>query len=177
MTNCTILVVVAERVGDSKSRGLRSREGASPLAPTLRAGHPVKGAHPLQNPRSTPTLSFTASECGCGSALHRTAFDVMAERVGDSKSRGVRAPARGPGPLAPPLRAGHPVKGAHPLQNPRSNPTLSHTASGCGCGSALHRTAFVVDGGEGGIRTHGPLPVNGFRDRPIRPLSHLSVCR
>ena len=30
-------------------------------------------------------------------------------------------------------------------------------------------------GGEGGIRTHGPLPVNGFRDRPIRPLSHLSA--
>jgi len=30
-------------------------------------------------------------------------------------------------------------------------------------------------GGEGGIRTHGPFQVNGFRDRPIRPLSHLSV--
>src|SRR2546426_9715348 len=36
----------------------------------------------------------------------------------------VRAPARGPRPLAPPLRSGHPVKGAHPLHNPRSNPTL-----------------------------------------------------
>src|SRR5947199_10274845 len=35
----------------------------------------------------------------------------------------VRAPARGPRPLAPPLRSGHPVKGAHPLHNPRSNPT------------------------------------------------------
>src|SRR5438094_3042929 len=35
----------------------------------------------------------------------------------------VRAPARGPCPLAPPLRSGHPVKGAHPLHNPRSNPT------------------------------------------------------
>ena len=30
-------------------------------------------------------------------------------------------------------------------------------------------------GGEGGIRTHGPFRVNGFRDRPIRPLSHLSA--
>jgi len=29
-------------------------------------------------------------------------------------------------------------------------------------------------GGEGGIRTHGPFRDNGFRDRPNRPLSHLS---
>ena len=29
-------------------------------------------------------------------------------------------------------------------------------------------------GGEGGIRTHGPFQDNGFRDRPNRPLSHLS---
>jgi Alpha/beta hydrolase family len=32
-----------------------------------------------------------------------------------------------------------------------------------------------ISGGEGGIRTHGPLRDNGFRDRPIRPLSHLSA--
>ncbi len=30
-------------------------------------------------------------------------------------------------------------------------------------------------GGEGGIRTHGPFQDYGFRDRPIRPLSHLSA--
>ncbi len=30
-------------------------------------------------------------------------------------------------------------------------------------------------GGEGGIRTPGPLPVNGFQDRRFRPLSHLSL--
>ena len=34
--------------------------------------------------------------------------------------------------------------------------------------------AIEMSGGEGGIRTHGPLRDNGFRDRPIRPLSHLS---
>ena len=34
--------------------------------------------------------------------------------------------------------------------------------------------AIERSGGEGGIRTHGPLRDNGFRDRPIRPLSHLS---
>jgi hypothetical protein len=28
--------------------------------------------------------------------------------------------------------------------------------------------------GEGGIRTHGGLHLNGFRDRPDRPLRHLS---
>ncbi len=33
----------------------------------------------------------------------------------------------------------------------------------------------VLSGGEGGIRTHGPFQDNGFRDRPIRPLSHLSA--
>jgi hypothetical protein len=32
-----------------------------------------------------------------------------------------------------------------------------------------------LPGGEGGIRTHGgPKDHNGFRDRPIRPLWHLS---
>ena len=35
--------------------------------------------------------------------------------------------------------------------------------------------AIEISGGEGGIRTHGPLRDNGFRDRPIRPLSHLST--
>ena len=34
---------------------------------------------------------------------------------------------------------------------------------------------FCLHGGEGGIRTPGPLPVNGFQDRRFRPLSHLSV--
>ena len=35
-------------------------------------------------------------------------------------------------------------------------------------------TSFVVNGGEGGIRTPGRLPPNGFQDRRFRPLSHLS---
>ena len=135
----------------------------------------MKGAHPLQNPRSHPTLfsrywmrrwfhSISHCSCYCGG------------EGGDSKSRGgsLRAPARGPSPLAPSRCAGHPMKGAHPLQNPRSHPTLFsrywmrrwfHSISHCSC----------YCGGEGGIRTHGPLPVNGFRDRPIRPLSHLSA--
>jgi hypothetical protein len=30
------------------------------------------------------------------------------------------------------------------------------------------------NGGEGEIRTHGPLRGNGFQDRRIRPLCHLS---
>ena len=34
--------------------------------------------------------------------------------------------------------------------------------------------AIEISGGEGGIRTHGPFQDNGFRDRPNRPLSHLS---
>ncbi len=33
---------------------------------------------------------------------------------------------------------------------------------------------YDIYGGEGGIRTHGPVKDCGFQDRPIRPLSHLS---
>jgi hypothetical protein len=32
-------------------------------------------------------------------------------------------------------------------------------------------------GGERGIRTPGPVTVNGFQDRRIRPLCHLSGCK
>ena len=32
----------------------------------------------------------------------------------------------------------------------------------------------LVYGGEGGIRTPGPLTVNGFQDRRDRPLCHFS---
>ena len=34
-----------------------------------------------------------------------------------------------------------------------------------------------VPSGERGIRTPGPLTVNGFQDRRIRPLCHLSGCK
>ena len=33
----------------------------------------------------------------------------------------------------------------------------------------------IVSGGEGGIRTPGPVTVNGFQDRRVRPLCHLSI--
>src|SRR3569832_441238 len=42
--------------------------------------------------------------------------------------------------------------------------------------SARRAAAWVFDyGGEGVIRTPGPLRVNGFQDRRFRPLSHLSI--
>jgi hypothetical protein len=34
--------------------------------------------------------------------------------------------------------------------------------------------ASVGEGGERGIRTPGPVTVNGFQDRRFKPLSHLS---
>ena len=37
-----------------------------------------------------------------------------------------------------------------------------------------HKGAFVFLCGERGIRTPGPVTVNGFQDRRIRPLCHLS---
>ena len=38
-----------------------------------------------------------------------------------------------------------------------------------------HLRHVIFNGGEGEIRTHGPLRGNGFQDRRIRPLCHLSV--
>ena len=37
--------------------------------------------------------------------------------------------------------------------------------------------ASVGEGGERGIRTPGPVTVNGFQDRRIRPLCHLSMAK
>jgi hypothetical protein len=40
---------------------------------------------------------------------------------------------------------------------------------------SLYSSAFqLIGGGERGIRTPGPVTVNGFQDRRIRPLCHLS---
>ncbi len=41
-------------------------------------------------------------------------------------------------------------------------------------GSDLEESELVNTGGEGGIRTPGPVRINGFQDRRIRPLCHLS---
>jgi hypothetical protein len=40
-----------------------------------------------------------------------------------------------------------------------------------------HKGAFDFFGGERGIRTPGPVTVNGFQDRRIRPLCHLSAAK
>ncbi len=39
----------------------------------------------------------------------------------------------------------------------------------------VHHIDIAKNGGEGEIRTHGPSRGNGFRDRRIRPLCHLSL--
>ena len=39
------------------------------------------------------------------------------------------------------------------------------------------RQTFYFPRGERGIRTPGPLTVNGFQDRRNRPLCHLSGCK
>ena len=49
---------------------------------------------------------------------------------------------------------------------------------GTNCGTiSLSHCFYLIIGGEGGIRTPGPLRVNGFQDRRFRPLSHLSGMR
>ena len=74
------------------------------------------------------------------------------------------------------LRA--PTEGACPLVSPPRSPSFeSHRISSRWRFDShiLPILYALLDGGEGGIRTHGPFQDNGFRDRPIRPLSHLSV--
>ncbi len=92
--------------------------------------------------------------------------------VGGIRNRGrpgLPAPARGSVPLAPSLRSGHPMKGAHPLQNPQFEP---HPYQGgqFHAGNSHSFDVLIAIGGGGGIRTHGPLQDSGFQDRPIRPL-------
>src|SRR3989454_7512436 len=48
------------------------------------------------------------------------------------------------------------MKGAHPFQNPRSNPTF-HSPAQHPSVSLLLPSMSANDGGEGGIRTHGPV--------------------
>ena len=49
-----------------------------------------------------------------------------------SRMRGrlAHAPTRGPRPLVPPLRFGHPMKGEYPLQDPLFEPYLFYFAEG-----------------------------------------------
>ena len=82
-------------------------------------------------------------------------------------------------------RAGfEPARDFRPLHDFQSCP-FGHSGTSPRCGSraesapaasgALRCTAY---GGESGIRTHGGgSPHNGFRDRRLKPLSHLSVIR
>ncbi len=87
--------------------------------------------------------------------------DVMAERVGIQRrmADSVHAPARGPRPLAPSLRFGHPLKGAHPLQNPRSNPTRS-SGSPHARSPILHPVAFRMMAERVGFEPTVPLPAH-----------------
>ena len=53
-----------------------------------------------------------------------------------------------------------------------SNLKNEKTRKQCVCG--FHTSFELCLGGERGIRTPGPVTVNGFQDRRIRPLCHLS---
>ena len=68
------------------------------------------------------------------------------------------------------------MKGADPLQNPRSDPTLiySYWWKLWLCSLSY---GYYCHGGGGGIRTHGPVKDSGFQDRPVRPLQHPSGLR
>ena len=85
-----------------------------------------------------------------------------------------RAPAKGPSPLAPSLCFGHPMKRAHPLHNPRSNPTLLPAFP-------IHHSTFrILHSLWVWRRGWDSNPRSRCRDAcfpstSIRPLSHLSA--
>ena len=87
----------------------------------------------------------------------RVAFAGLAEGVGiRSRPEDYRwAPARGPDPLAPSRCAGHPMKGAHPLQNPRSNPTPFYSRWG---ESWIHSLFMALDAMEEGVGFEPTVP-------------------
>ena len=87
-----------------------------------------------------------------------------------------RAPTRGPRPLVPSLRSGHPMKGAHPLHNPRSNPALYlHRSSVSRPSRILARLALCWRRGRDLNPRQGFWPCDGLANRCLRPLGHLSV--
>jgi hypothetical protein len=79
------------------------------------------------------------------------AFEVALRSLRDA------LPLGGPTPSG--LRFGHPMKGEYPFQNPRSNPPS--------------KFLFWRRGWD--LNPRSPYEDNGFRDRPNRPLSHLSL--
>jgi hypothetical protein len=102
----------------------------------------------------------------------------MAERVGIRSRirRGCSCSYRGG---QPPRR--HPVKGTDPLQNPCSNPTLSllfGIAAGVSGVALSSQPSWLLLWRRGwDSNPRSSYPDSSFRDCPIRPLSHLSVCR
>ncbi len=60
----------------------RSRQGAKPPRAFASLGHPMKGAHPLQNPRSNPTLLHRLLRVNQLRGMRVRPLHVVAERVG-----------------------------------------------------------------------------------------------
>ena len=54
--------------------------------------------------------------------------------------------------------------------------SLLHNGTKKNLTSFLYMNLWDFWGGKRGIRTPGPSQVNGFQDRRIRPLCHLSIC-
>ena len=71
--------------------------------------------------------------------------------------------------------------------NPRAGfPTYALSRGASSPLEYFSRVAFIqyaivlhgkIIGGKGGIRTHGTLLLNGFQDRLLKPLGHLSIVR
>ena len=61
-----------------------------------------------------------------------------------------------------------------PQKNPFGGPFFFSHKQKSPSSSGKGFFALKKKNGEGEIRTHGPLRVNGFQDRRFRPLSHLS---
>ena len=80
-----------------------------------------------------------------------------------------------PGAGLPPERLGPPIPRARPDRRSRRRSRSTASSSRAAPPSARAATRSTpADRGGSGIRTHGDSRLNGFQDRPVRPLRHPS---
>ena len=128
---------------------------------------PNDSCAPVRNlPRTNSRRPFSR-KCVPTNRIKGSLFSLQSEqRIGESAAinRNERAD----------LPAAHSPREQPPRETIRKNPKQFGTSRYEKEPDNRLSQSFKICGGEGGIRTPGPLQVNGFQDRRDRPLRHLS---
>ena len=126
-----------------------------------------------QNP--TPSGVCSVGSCHQTGASRRSRQKTSCGNPAANRSRSVRstsAKSTSPGSI-PSSSIGPPVP--PPGHRPLTNRPVTAGAVTAGLGAGRHRTAALLSAEAVGFEPTVPRGYNGFRDRPIRPLSHASV--